>query len=374
MNRARIYVDGIPESVPEVAASICRSRIYTAIDKLVEETNLESINISIYSDNQTPKSITNSVGGGAGKTGDSSEDEISVQERAKQYTSESPLYDFSFLVVPDDVLKQLTTAIAITELTPLVFDTWGLRRIEPFPSTALNFYGPPGTGKTLAAQCLAHHIGAKILSANYGQIESKFQAEGPKNLEALFAAAERDGAVLFIDEADALLSKRFTSVSQGSELASNALRNQLFNSLDRFRGVVIFATNLVETYDRAVETRVRNIRFTLPDEPTREKIWRNHLGDGMSPPLSPDVSLADLAKIDDICGREIRNAIIDAAMNAAMQKRTQVSQADFVEAIERIKSSRIDHPKPPSGTPADEETTNIILKAIESGDLEKAVV
>src|SRR5258708_21599866 len=146
------------------------------------------------------------------------------------------------------------------------FDEWGLRTIQPFPHSALNFHGPPGTGKTLAAHTIAHTLKRSILVASYAEIESKFHGEGPKNVKAIFHSAERDHAILFIDEANSLLSKRLTEVTQGSEQAINSMRSQLFICLQEFRGVVIFATNLVENYDKAFETRVRYLHFPLPNE------------------------------------------------------------------------------------------------------------
>ncbi len=100
---------------------------------------------------------------------------------------------------------------------------------------------------------------------------------------------ERDNAILFIDEADSLLSRRLTNVTQGSEQAINSMRSQLLICLERFRGVVIFATNLVENYDKAFETRVRHVHFLLPDEQGRRDIWRRHLPARL--PLAPDISL-----------------------------------------------------------------------------------
>ena len=244
-----------------------------------------------------------------------------------------------------------------------------IKRIEPFPRMALNFYGPPGTGKTLGAHALASHLQQPILIASYAQIESKFHGDGPKNVEALFYAAERDNAVLFINEADSLLSKRLTNVTQGSEQASNSMRSQLLICLERFSGLVIFATNLAENYDEAFETRIRSIEFPLPDEETRYQIWRKHLGDGSKPPLAEDVSVAVLAKVDDLCGRDIRNAIIDAALRAATIK-DFIEQDDLLSAIERIKASRIKRTSQLNEIKPDEETTQLILDAVAKQDTE----
>jgi len=229
-----------------------------------------------------------------------------------------------------------------------VFDEWGLRKIEPFPRTALNFHGQPGTGKTLAAHAIASKINRPILVASYAQIESMYHGEGPKNVEAIFSAAERDNALLFIDEADSLLSKRLTNVTQGSEQAINSMRSQLLICLERFKGIVIFSTNLIKNYDKAFETRVRNVHFPMPDETCRQEIWKNHLpielpleGEGDKHTRIENVA-KEMAEIDNVCGRDIKNAVLDVAMRVARQGRESIKPEDFIESVERIKAARIE--------------------------------
>ncbi|HLO87119.1 MAG TPA: ATP-binding protein [Nostocaceae cyanobacterium] len=264
---------------------------------------------------------------------------ISLEERAEQYRSQKPDFLMEQLIVPESVKEELLLASRISVIEKLVFDEWGLRSIQPFPYSALNFYGPPGTGKTLAAHAIASHLQRNILLASYAQIESMFHGEGPKNVEALFYAAQRENAVLFIDESDSLLSKRLTNVSQGSEQAINSMRSQLLISLERFQGIVIFATNLVENYDPAFETRVRNIYFPMPDQACRNKIWQTLLPKKL--PILEDVSTEKLAEIDGVCGRDIRNAIIDASLKVAMSGGNTISYQDFADAIQAVKKRRV---------------------------------
>ena len=266
---------------------------------------------------------------------------ISLEERAKQYRSQKPNFSMEQLIVPESVKEELLIASKILVLEKLVFDEWGLRKIQPFPYSALNFYGSPGTGKTLAAHALASHLEKNILLISYAQIESMYHGEGPKNVEALFYAAEQENAVLFIDESDSLLSKRLTNVTQGSEQAINSMRSQLLISLERFRGIVVFATNLVENYDPAFETRVRNIFFPMPDQTCRHLIWETLLPENM--PLLEDVSIEKLAEIDEVCGRDIRNAIIEAALKVAMNNGNsgKISYQDLIDAINAVKQRRV---------------------------------
>jgi ATP-dependent 26S proteasome regulatory subunit len=114
----------------------------------------------------------------------------------------------------------------------------------------------------------------------------------------------------------------------------------LFICLQEFRSVVIFATNLVENYDKAFETRVRHLRFPMPDERCRRGIWRKHLVPQL--PLAEDVSIDQLAMYaNDFCGRDIKNAVIDAAVRAARYRKSQIELQDLVEAIDRLRAARI---------------------------------
>ncbi|MCQ2378269.1 MAG: ATP-binding protein [Victivallaceae bacterium] len=251
--------------------------------------------------------------------------------------AKAPLYSFDQLVLPDNTRDAIIEAVQVLKVETIVFDQWGLRQIEPFPKTALNFFGPPGTGKTLSAHAIARFLDKKILIASYAELESKYHGDGPKNVKAIFQEAEKSGAVLFLDEADSLLSKRLTNVTQGSEQAINSMRSQLLINLEQFHGVVIFATNLIQNYDKAFETRVTHIEFKMPDKSCREKIWRQHLPASL--PRAGDVDPEKLSEIENVCGRDIRNAVIRAAVGAALNSRV-ITLDDLKRAVMEIKSSR----------------------------------
>ncbi|MFI2632325.1 ATP-binding protein [Streptomyces collinus] len=318
-------MSGIPDHTPEGIAAVCRSRLLAAANALAQGIDA--------------RDFTLAVGAGAIVSAPASQPGQARVGEAR-YIPSAPLYKFDQLVIPHQVRRDLVAATDVLKVEQQVFDGWGLRSVEPFPRSALNFHGPSGTGKTLAAHAMADHLERGILMASYADIESKYHGDGPKNVQRLFSAADESGAVLFIDEADSLLSRRLTNVTQGSEQAINSMRSQLLICLERFRGVVIFATNLVQNYDNAFETRVRHVRFTLPDKDSRTEIWRRHLVDGL--PVADDVDPVVLAeKTDDICGRDIKNAVVDAAVRAAVEGRVPLIANDFLEAVERIKNSRM---------------------------------
>lgn len=269
-------------------------------------------------------------------------DEFDYEKLSLNYTAVEPRYSFDQVILPPKTLEQIERAIGIIEVESKVFDEWGLRSIIPTASSALSFYGLPGTGKSIAAEAIAKRLGKKILSATYADIESKFHGEGPKMVKAIFMAAERDNAVLFLDESDSLLSKRLTNVSDGSAQAINSMRSQLLISLERFKGIVIFATNLVVNYDKAFLSRLINIEFTMPTADERERIWVQHLStDRVHVPLSGDVNIRFLADNYEFCGREIKSAVKSACISAALEKRDKVTQSDFIKACEITKEETL---------------------------------
>ena len=335
-----LLIGGIPAGIPATVNALCRSRLEHAVTELLRKTHLKDVKITIGTASSqldanvgSPLEVENT-----GQNRPS--DDPPIEVRALQYKAQQPLFTFDQLVVSDALMEDLLSAVEVMRVERTVFDEWGLRKIEPFPHSALNFHGPPGTGKTLAAHAIAHALNRSILVASYAEIESKFHGEGPKNIKAIFHAAERDHAILFIDEADSLLSKRLTEVTQGSEQAINSMRSQLFICLQEFRGVVIFATNLVENYDKAFDTRVRHLHFPMPDEQSRREIWHKHLVPQL--PLADNVSTDQLAAYaDGICGRDIKNAVIDAAVRVARYRKGHVELSDLIEAVDRIKAARV---------------------------------
>jgi SpoVK/Ycf46/Vps4 family AAA+-type ATPase len=135
-----------------------------------------------------------------------------------------------------------------------------------------------------------------------------------------------------------LISKRLTNVTQGSEQAINSIRSQLLICLDIFKGIVIFATDLVSNYGHGFDNTVKHIYFPIPDRETRQLLWKRHLPDKLPVGKLSLESLAD--SCEGLVGREIKMAVIDAAGAAARAKQIRGSQMDFIAAIERIKVAR----------------------------------
>src|SRR5262249_6545157 len=105
------------------------------------------------------------------------------------------------------------------------------------------FVGPSGTGKTMAGEILANETRLAFDSIDLGRLVSQYIGETESNLEVLFAATERDGALLFFDEAEALFARRDT-LSDAHDRYANLESNWLLRRIEAYCGIVIFATNL----------------------------------------------------------------------------------------------------------------------------------
>jgi AAA+ superfamily predicted ATPase len=206
-------------------------------------------------------------------------------------------------------------------------------------------------------------MGKKIVLSRLSDLESKYHGDGPKNLVKLFTAASASDAVLFIDEAESLLSRRFAHPEQAAESAINSMRTELLMALDAFDGVVIFASNLPHSYDEAIESRLYHVDFELPDLAARASLWRLHLPPEL--PLESDVSIDDLAQIEGISGRDIKLAVISAAVTTARTGMARVPRSVLVAAVNRQVDRHDARLAPPPPGPADPIHRAAIARAIQ---------
>lgn len=194
-------------------------------------------------------------------------------------------------------------------------------------------YGEPGTGKTLLAKAVANQTSATFLRVVGSELIKKYSGEGPKLVREIFRAAEEMApTIVFIDEIDAIGTKRYNAHDGEAEVQRTML--ELLTQLDGFDTrsdvKVIMATNKIESLDPALirPGRVdRKIKFPLPDEKTKRNIFKIHTSK-MS--LSEDVDLEELVMAkDDLSGADIKAMCSEAGLLALRERRMKVKMDDF---------------------------------------------
>ncbi|WP_243788595.1 ATP-binding protein [Saccharopolyspora gloriosae] len=218
------------------------------------------------------------------------------------------------LVLPERQLLVLREIVAHVRQRATVHHEWGfsatLRR--GLGVTAL-FAGGSGTGKTLAAEVMARELGLDLFIIDLSQVVSKYIGETEKNLRKVFDAAERGGALLLFDEADALFGKR-SEVKDSHDRYANLEVSYLLMRMEAYRGLAILTTNMKKALDPAFMRRIRFVvDFPFPGEPERAEIWRR-----VVPAQAPvkDLEPELLAQLT-VAGGSIRNIALSGAFLAA---------------------------------------------------------
>lgn len=277
-----------------------------------------------------------------GESVKSTEADASVEVTTSAFVARDPLYDLSNLILPPGTASQLQTLKARFERHALVYDEWGLAKTDPCGKhIAFNLYGPPGTGKTMCVEAVAGLFGKKLIDVSYAEIESKYVGETGKNIASAFAAAKAQDALLFFDEADSILGRRMTSVTQAADQAVNVARAVMLKQLDAFDGIVAFATNLARNFDTAFVRRIPvHIEIPLPD-----RVGRKRIAEVLVPPGVPFRSKIAFDRIADVTegmsGGDLKNVVVNAICAlAATEWRTCDEERVTEEFLQQAEWSR----------------------------------
>ncbi|MDD1780469.1 ATP-binding protein [Enterovibrio sp. ZSDZ35] len=233
------------------------------------------------------------------------------------------------LILPEAqtrMLKQLSAQVA---LRSCVYQQWGFRdKMSRGMGISAMFSGESGTGKTMAAEVLANALNLDLYRIDLASVISKYIGETEKQMRSLFQAAERCGAILFFDEADALFGKR-GETKNSNDRFSNIGIDDLLQRIEMYNGLAILATNLKSGVDKAFLRRLRFVvDFPFPGPTERERIWRS-----VFPPQTPmadDFNPARLARLN-LTGGNIHNVALNGAFLSA-QHNEPVSMRWLMEA------------------------------------------
>ncbi len=211
--------------------------------------------------------------------------------------------------------------------------------------------GPPGTGKTLLAKAIAGEANVPFFSISGSDFVEMFVGVGASRVRDLFAEAKRNApCIVFIDEIDAVARRRGTGMGGGHDEREQTL-NQMLVEMDGFgvnEGIIVMAaTNRVDILDPAILRPGRfdrKISVGLPDVGGREAILKVH---AKNKPLGDDVNLKQVAQTTaGFTGADLENLLNEAAIMAAKEERSFISQEDVKRAFVKVgigteKKSRI---------------------------------
>ena len=215
----------------------------------------------------------------------------------------------------DHIKQELKEAIEWPLKYPDVF-----RACNTHPAKGILLYGKPGTGKTLLAKAVANESGVNFISIKGPQLINRYVGESERGVREIFRKAKQAApTILFLDEVDSLIPRRGSS-STDAHVTERVISQFLteMDGIEELKGVVVLAaTNRLDLVDPAI---LRSGRFDLlfelplPDESTREEIFRIHTKDK---PLAQDVDLKDLAnKTNGMAGSDIEFISRKASMFA----------------------------------------------------------
>uniref|UniRef100_A0A060TDL6 26S proteasome regulatory subunit 4 homolog n=1 Tax=Blastobotrys adeninivorans TaxID=409370 RepID=A0A060TDL6_BLAAD len=239
-------------------------------------------------------------------------------------------------------IQEIKESVELPLTHPELYEEMGIN-----PPKGVILYGAPGTGKTLLAKAVANQTSATFLRIVGSELIQKYLGDGPRLTRQIFQiAAEHAPSIVFIDEIDAIGTKRYDSTSGGEREIQRTML-ELLNQLDGFddRGdvKVIMATNKIESLDPALirPGRIdRKILFENPDQTTKRKIFGIHTAK-MS--LSEDVDLEEFVTAkDDLSGADIKAICTEAGLLALRERRMKVTAEDFRQGRERVMKNKVE--------------------------------
>jgi len=248
----------------------------------------------------------------------------------------APLESYADIGGLEQQIQEIKESVELPLTHPELYEEIGIK-----PPKGVILYGDPGTGKTLLAKAVANSTSATFLRVVGSELIQKYLGDGPKLVRELFRVAEELApSIVFIDEIDAIGTKRYDS-SSGGEREIQRTMLELLNQLDGFdpRGdvKVLMATNRIDSLDPALirPGRIdRKIEFPLPDFKTKRQIFKIHTG---RMTLAEDVNLDEFVMTkDELSGADIKAICTEAGLLALRERRMKVVHADFKKGKEKV--------------------------------------
>lgn len=266
---------------------------------------------------------------------------VEYDSRVKAFeVDERPTEQYTDIGGLDQQIQELVEAIVLPMTHKERFKAMGVAA----PKGCL-MYGPPGTGKTLLARACAAQTKATFLKLGATALVQMYIGDGAHLVRDAFALAkEKAPTIIFIDELDAIGTKRFDSEKAGDREVQRTML-ELLNQLDGFEPndniKIIAATNRIDILDPALlrSGRLdRKIEFPKPDQEARARIMQIH---ARKMSVDPDVNYAEISKCaDDFNGAQCKAICVEAGMIALRRGGDVIQHEDFHEAVTEVQSKK----------------------------------
>ena len=223
---------------------------------------------------------------------------------------------------------------------------WGIKDKKRGIEAKIIFYGVAGTGKTLTALALAKSLKKDVLSFDCSKILSMYIGESEKNVRSIFdkyyelRTQTKSEPVLLLNEADQFLSARSSGSASSSDKMHNQMQNIFLEQIERFDGILIATTNLLENLDKAFSRRFNyKIEFVKPNKMQRIELWKKLLPANL--PLEKDFDIEELAKYE-LTGGQIELVIKNTAYKIAVSDEPLFRVDNFKEQITKEQKGQFD--------------------------------
>ena len=239
----------------------------------------------------------------------------------------------------DEQVESVREAIEHPLTSPELFKKVGIT-----PPKGILLVGPPGCGKTLLAKAVANQTDATFIRMVGSELAQKYIGEGGRMVRELFSLAkDKSPSIIFLDEIDAIGSKRLDGSTSGDREVQRTLM-QLLAELDGFDALedvkIIAATNRPDILDDALLRPGRFdriITIPLPDEKGRKAILSLHI----STMSAKRINLQRVVeKTEGYSGAELKATCVEAGMIAIRDGRSSVSNDDLLQAVTRINEKK----------------------------------
>ena len=236
----------------------------------------------------------------------------------------------------EKAIVEIKETVELPIKKPELFEEIGIE-----PPKGILLYGPPGTGKTLLAKAVANQTNATFIKLVASEFVNKFLGEGARYVRQVFELAkEKSPAIIFIDEIDAIGTKR-TQGTQGADREVQRTLMQLLSELDGFesRGNVgiIAATNRPDILDDALIRPGRfdrAIEVPLPNKDGRINILKIHT---QKMKIDENIDFESISELTEgFSGADLKAVCTEAGMFAIRNERKKVISKDFMDAIDKI--------------------------------------